>query len=62
MTVPNMADAAWRAVTDELAQKLQSEIAAGGFEPPWVRDLALTARALDDEVRAVLRKCVIQGA
>ena len=62
MTVPNMADEAWRAVTDGLAQKLQSEIAAGRFEPPWVRDLALTARAPDDEVRAVLRKCVIQGA
>lgn len=36
--------------------------AAGRFEPPWVRYLALTARAPGDEVRAVLRKCVIQGA
>jgi selenocysteine-specific elongation factor len=90
MTVPNMADAAWRAVIDELvqrgavrrmghwlhlpehritlgdrelelAQQLQSAIAAGRFEPPWVRDLALTVHAPDDEVRVVLRKCVVQG-
>jgi selenocysteine-specific elongation factor len=90
MTLPTMADAAWRAVIDELvqrgvvrrmghwlhlpehritlgdrelelAQQLQSAIAAGRFEPPWVRDLALTVHAPDDEVRAVLRKCVVQG-
>jgi selenocysteine-specific elongation factor len=90
MTDPNVADAAWRAVIDELVQrgavrrmghwlhlpehrvtlgdrelelalKLQSAIAAGRFDPPWVRDLALTVRAPDDEVRAVLRKCEVQG-
>jgi selenocysteine-specific elongation factor len=44
----------------ELAQKLQSELAAGGFDPPWVRDLALAARTDDDEVRRVLRKCMVQ--
>jgi selenocysteine-specific elongation factor len=45
----------------ELAQKLRSAIAAGRFDPPWVRDLARTVRAPEDEVRAVLRKCVVQG-
>jgi selenocysteine-specific elongation factor len=91
MTLPTLADAAWRAVIDdlvqrqavrrsghwlhlpehritlderelELAQKLLSAIGAGRFDPPWVRALALTVRAPDDEVRAVLRKCVVQGS
>jgi selenocysteine-specific elongation factor len=91
MTLPTLADAAWRAVIDdlvqrqaaqrsghwlhlpehritlderehELAQKLLSAIGAGRFDPPWVRDLARTMRAPDDEVRAVLRKCVVQGS
>jgi selenocysteine-specific elongation factor len=90
MTFPTLADAAWRAVIDdllqrhavrrsghwlhlpehritldeqelELAQKLRSVIAAGRFDPPWVRDLARTMGAPEDEVRAVLRKCVVQG-
>jgi selenocysteine-specific elongation factor len=90
MTLPTLADAAWRALIDELVQrqavqrsghwlhlpehritlgereldlarKLCSAIAAGRFDPPWVRDLARTVRAPDDEVRAVLRKCVVQG-
>jgi selenocysteine-specific elongation factor len=90
MTLPTLADAAWRAVIDdlvrqqavqrsghwlhlpehritlgeqelELAQKLRSAIAAGRFDPPWVRDLAHTMRVPDDEARAVLRKCVVQG-
>jgi selenocysteine-specific elongation factor len=90
MTLPTLADAAWRAVIDdlvrrqavqrsghwlhlpehritlseqelELAQRLSSAIAAGRFDPPWVRDLAHTIRATDDEVRAVLRKCVVLG-
>jgi selenocysteine-specific elongation factor len=90
MTLPTLADAAWRAVIDdlvqrqavqrsghwlhlpehritwderelELAQKLRSAIAAGRFDPPWVRDLARSVRAPDEEVRAVLRKCVVQG-
>jgi len=90
MTLPTLADAAWRAVIDdlvrqqavqrsglwlhlpehritlgeqelELAQKLRSAIAAGRFDPPWVRDLAHTVRVPDDEARAVLRKCVVQG-
>src|ERR1700682_3046816 len=90
MTLPTLADAAWRALIDELVQrqavqrsghwlhlpehriplgereldlarKLCSAIAAGRFDPPWVRDLAHAVRAPDDEVRAVLRKCVVQG-
>jgi selenocysteine-specific elongation factor len=90
MTLPNLIDAIWRAVIDELvekravrrsghwlhlpehrivlgdserelAQKLSSAIAAGRFDPPWVRDLAVTVRAPEDEVRGVLRKCVAQG-
>jgi selenocysteine-specific elongation factor len=90
LTLPTLADAAWRAVIDdlvrqravqrsghwlhlpehritlgeqelELAQKLRSAIAAGRFDPPWVRDLAHTMRVPDDEARAVLRKCVVQG-
>jgi selenocysteine-specific elongation factor len=90
MTMPNVGDALWRAVIDELvqrramqrsghwlhlpehritlsdseqqlAQKLQCAIAAGRFEPPWVRDLAVATRISDDEVRLLLRKCVVQG-
>jgi selenocysteine-specific elongation factor len=90
MTLPTLADAAWRAVIDdllrrhavqrsghwlhlpehritlgeqelELAQKLRSAIAAGRFDPPWVRDLARAVRVPDDEVRWVLRKCALQG-
>ena len=45
----------------QLAQNLRSVIAAGRFNPPWVRDLAVTVRAPDEEVRLVLRKCVVQG-
>jgi selenocysteine-specific elongation factor len=91
MTLPAIADAAWRVLIDELvhagrvrrtgswlhlpehrvtlngseallAAKLQSALAAGKFDPPWVRDLASALRAPDDEVRSVLRKCMMQGA
>jgi selenocysteine-specific elongation factor len=90
MTMPTLADSAWRAVIDDLVQRqavrrsghwlhlpehritlgerelelartLCAAIAAGCFDPPWVRDLARTAGVPDDEVRAVLRKCVVQG-
>ena len=43
-----------------LAEKLQSALAAGHFDPPWVRELALKVRVDDDEVRLVLRKCMMQ--
>jgi selenocysteine-specific elongation factor len=45
-----------------LAQKLNTALAAGGFDPPWVRDLASALREPDDEIRLVLRKCMLQGA
>jgi selenocysteine-specific elongation factor len=45
-----------------LAAKLQPLIAAGRFNPPWVRDLAETLNASEDDVRQVLRKQVTQGA
>lgn len=45
-----------------LACKLQPLIAAGRFNPPWVRDLAGTLNAPEDDVRQVLRKQVTQGA
>jgi selenocysteine-specific elongation factor len=45
-----------------LMQKLQPLIAQGGFDPPWVRDLAAAIEASEDEVRHALRKCVTQGA
>jgi len=44
-----------------LAEALCRAIAAGGFDPPWVRDLALRTHASEDEVRRVLRSCAIQG-
>jgi selenocysteine-specific elongation factor len=48
--------------SDELlAGKLLPLIAAGGFDPPWVRDLACTLHDSDDRVRLVLRKLVRQG-
>jgi selenocysteine-specific elongation factor len=45
-----------------LARKLQPLIAAGRFDPPWVRDLAAAVREPEDRVRQVLRKLVAQGA
>ncbi len=45
----------------ELALKLHAAISKGRFDPPWVRDLANTVAAPEDEVRAVLRKCAMQG-
>jgi selenocysteine-specific elongation factor len=44
-----------------LARKLQPLIAAGHFNPPWVRDLASALREPEDSVRQVLRKQVTQG-
>jgi selenocysteine-specific elongation factor len=44
-----------------LARKLQPLIAAGCFDPPWVRDLAAVVGVPEDRVRQVLRKEVTQG-
>jgi selenocysteine-specific elongation factor len=46
----------------ELAQKLALAIGEGGFDPPWVRDLAQSLEESEEEVRSVLRKCMAQGA
>ena len=45
-----------------LAQKLQPLIAAGRFDPPWVRDLAAVVNLPEDRVRQVLSKQVTQGS
>jgi selenocysteine-specific elongation factor len=45
-----------------LARKLQPLIAAGRFDPPWVRDLAAVVHEPEERVRQVLRKEVTQGA
>jgi len=44
-----------------LAGKLQVLIAAGRFDPPWVRDLAALAHQPEDRVRQVLRKQVTRS-
>jgi selenocysteine-specific elongation factor len=41
--------------------RLQPLIAAGGFDPPWVRELAAALHEPEERVRAVLRKQVAQG-
>jgi len=46
---------------ETLARKLQPLIAAGRFNPPWVRDLASAIHEPEDSVRQVLRKQVTQG-
>jgi selenocysteine-specific elongation factor len=45
-----------------LARTLQPLIAAGGFDPPWVRDLAGLVREPEVRVRAVLRKLLRQNS
>jgi selenocysteine-specific elongation factor len=45
----------------DLAQKLQAAVAAGRFDPPWVRELAQVVATDDEEVRRVLRKCTVLG-
>jgi selenocysteine-specific elongation factor len=44
-----------------LLERLGPLIAAGGFDPPWVRELAATVREPEARVRAVLRRYVAQG-
>jgi selenocysteine-specific elongation factor len=45
----------------DVAQKLQHVLAAGSFDPPWVRELAQAVPADEEEVRRVLRKCTVQS-
>ncbi len=44
-----------------LVRKLQPMIAAGRFDPPWVRDLAASVGVPEEDVRKTLRACVTQG-
>jgi len=46
----------------ELAADLMPRIAEGGFDPPWVRDLATAITAPEDEVRQTLRKLNAEGS
>ncbi len=44
-----------------LGQRLLPKLAAGRFDPPWVRELAQTQSVPEDQVRQLLRKMVRQG-
>ena len=46
---------------EALLQRLEPLVAAGGFDPPWVRELAAAVREPEERVRAVLRKQLTQG-
>ena len=46
---------------EALAQRLLPLIAAGRFDPPWVRDLARSVREAEERVRRVLNDLVRQG-
>ena len=46
---------------EALAQQLLPLIAAGHFDPPWVRDLARSVRETEDRARRVLNNLVRQG-
>jgi selenocysteine-specific elongation factor len=48
-------------VETRLAGKLMSLISAGGFDPPWVRDLAKLAATSETSVRRTLRKISAHG-
>ena len=46
---------------EALLRRLQPLIAAGGFDPPWVRDLARQLCEPEERVRTALRKQLKQG-
>ena len=46
---------------EALLRRLHPLIAAGGFDPPWVRELAAAVREPEERVRTVLRKQLTQG-
>jgi selenocysteine-specific elongation factor len=46
----------------QLAQRLAPTVAAAGYDPPWVRDLAKTLAVPETRVRQTLRKLSAQGA
>lgn len=45
-----------------LAQRIEERLAAAGFDPPWVRDLAVALATPEEAVRQVLRKRATAGA
>jgi selenocysteine-specific elongation factor len=47
---------------EDLAHRLQPLVAAGAFDPPWVRELAAALHEPEERVRYVLRKQVTRGA
>jgi selenocysteine-specific elongation factor len=44
----------------QLADRLRAILAAARYDPPWVRDLAATAQAPEEQIRRVLGKCAVQ--
>jgi selenocysteine-specific elongation factor len=44
-----------------LMARLQPLLAAGGYDPPWVRDLAQTLTADEEDVRRALRRSAASG-
>jgi selenocysteine-specific elongation factor len=44
-----------------LASQLHSIFSAAGYDPPWVRDLAITVGTPEEEIRRVLCKCAVQS-
>lgn len=45
-----------------LAQQLLATLAAAGFDPPWVRDLARSHSLPEEQTRQLLRKLLRQGS
>ena len=49
------------ALDQRIAQKLMPALVAGGFDPPWVRTLAATARESEALVRTVMERLAQRG-
>ncbi|HIE1101504.1 selenocysteine-specific translation elongation factor [Stenotrophomonas maltophilia] len=45
----------------QLLERVQPQLHAGGFDPPWVRTLADGLGLAEDEVRAILRRAAARG-
>ncbi len=46
----------------ELSQRITAALGEGGFDPPWVRELAANLNLPEEEVRSVLQRCMAQGS
>jgi selenocysteine-specific elongation factor len=46
---------------EALLRQLQPLIAAGGFDPPWVRELAAAVSQPEERIRTALRKALTRG-